>query len=89
MSVRVVARIRPLLKAELDKEVIVSSSGADDDGRPTTVHIPNPKNECETYSFRFNSVYGAEESQQDLFDGEGSPLIQLPRPRFTKLTHHP
>jgi hypothetical protein len=64
MSVRVVARIRPLLKSELDKDTIVTSDGS-------VVKIPNPKNAGEEYSFQFNSVYGSEASQQDLFDAEG------------------
>ena len=65
MSVRVVARIRPLLKSELDKDTIVS---ADDS---SVIKIPNPKNEGEQYSFQFNSVYGSEATQQALFEGEG------------------
>ena len=67
MSVKVVARVRPLLKAELDKDTIVSADGA-------VVRIPNPKNESENYSFQFNSVYNSEVKQQELFDNEGRPL---------------
>ena len=65
MSVRVVARIRPLLKSELDKDTIVAADGP-------VVRIPNPKNESEDFSFQFNSVYGADATQQELFDGEGT-----------------
>ncbi|KAK3492040.1 uncharacterized protein B0T23DRAFT_316743 [Neurospora hispaniola] len=50
MSVRVVARIRPLLKKELDKDVIVRAASTDE-GKPfTIVKIPNPKNETEEFS---------------------------------------
>jgi hypothetical protein len=69
MSVRVVARIRPLLKSELDKDTIVMVDSKDDQN--TIVRIPNPKNEGESFSFQFNSVHGQEASQQDLFDNEG------------------
>ena len=72
MSVRVVARIRPLLKAELDKDTIVSANSVDGQSPPTIVRVPNPKNEGEDFSFQFNSVYGPEATQQDLFDGEGT-----------------
>ena len=73
MSVRVIARIRPLLKSELDKDTIVSAVGTDNDSAapPTIVRIPNPKNECEDFSFQFNSVYEQCTTQQDIFDGEG------------------
>lgn len=72
MSVRVVARIRPLLKNEIEKDVIVSSSGerATPDSK-TVVRIPNPKNDAELYSFQFSSVYDQAATQQDIFDNEG------------------
>ena len=70
MSVRVVARIRPLLKNEIDKDTIVEACGTNSDA-PNVVRVPNPKNEAENYSFQFNSVYDRESSQQDIFDNEG------------------
>ena len=73
MSVRVVARIRPLLKAELNKDIVVTASGAaDENGKGNTVvTIPNPKNDGENFNFQFNSVYGPEANQQELFEKEG------------------
>ena len=70
---RVVARIRPLLKAELDRDTIVTAISTDSDSAklPTIVRIPNPKNENEDFNFQFNSVYDQEATQQDLFDNEG------------------
>ena len=70
MSVRVVARIRPLLKAELDKDVIVEASPSGNEGS-TIVRIPNPRNETEAYSFQFNNVYDSTATQQQIFDDEG------------------
>ena len=68
MAIRVVARIRPQQESELGKDVIVSTgSNNDASSRPNLVKIPNPKNEAETFSFQFNSVYGFEASQQDVF----------------------
>src|SRR5579859_2809194 len=79
MSVRVVARIRPLLKKESEKDVIVSAASS----RPehphtnsTIVRIPNPKNEAEMYSFQFNSVYGQGVTQQEVFDNEVAPTVK-------------
>lgn len=69
MSVRVIARIRPLLKAEIKKDVIVEAAGDPANSR-TIVRIPNPKNEAEAFSFQFNSVYGQDASQAQLFDTE-------------------
>lgn len=70
MSVRVVARVRPLLKAEFEKDQIVSIQDGSDN-TPSIVKIPNPKNLSEEYSFQFNSVYGQDSTQQQLFDAEG------------------
>ena len=72
MSVRVVARVRPLLKSENGRDQVVSShNGADN--KPSVVKIPNPKNFVEEYSFQFNSVYGQDSTQQDVFENEGPP----------------
>jgi hypothetical protein len=74
MSVRVVARIRPLLKAEIEKDVIVTAAPtqtASASSQSQVLRIPNPKNEAELYSFQFNSVYEQETSQQELFENEG------------------
>lgn len=71
MSVRVVARIRPLLEKELDKDIIVRADSVEE-GKPTTiVKIPSPKNEAEEFSFAFNSVYDQNTSQEALFTTEG------------------
>ncbi len=77
MSVRVVARIRPLLEKELDKDVIVHTAG--NDGKTgQIVKIPNPKNEAEDFSFTFNGVYDQPTTQEELFSAEGMRLIQSP-----------
>lgn len=77
MSVRVVARIRPLLKPELEKDTIVTAaaSGSEHASSPTVVKIPNPKNDSEYFSFQFNSVYEQYATQQDIFDNEGAPTL--------------
>jgi hypothetical protein len=62
-----------LLKQELDKDTIVTVDTPEDPtANPTTVRIPNPKNESESFSFQFNSVYGQDATQQQIFDSEGS-----------------
>lgn len=73
MSVRVIARIRPLLKSEHERDVIVEAIDADaaNSTRPSIVKIPNPKNLSEDFTFQFNGVYGQQASQQELFDAEG------------------
>ena len=77
MSVRVVARIRPLLEKELDKDVIVHADRVDD-GKPLTlVKIPSPKNGAEEFSFAFNSVYEQATSQEALFTAEGRSECSL------------
>jgi hypothetical protein len=78
MSVRVVARIRPLLKAELDRDIIVqgtSSSDNDSNEEINTIRIPNPRNEGEDFSFQFNSVYDMQATQEDIFQNEGTKLF--------------
>lgn len=77
MSVRVVARIRPLLSNEQAKHVIVSaaSSKSESPSNPTVVSIPNPKNEAEVFSFQFNRVYEQEATQEQLFE-EIAPTVK-------------
>lgn len=71
-SVRVVARIRPLLRTELRKDVIIEAAqnSRDSPGNPTIVRIPNPKNAGEEFSFQFNSVYDQEATQDAIFQAE-------------------
>lgn len=79
-SVRVVARVRPLLKSELNKDTIITtaSSHGEDSNKANIVRIPNPKNAGEDFSFQFNSVYDQEATQQDIFDNEGGlPIYDL------------
>ncbi|CAK7266706.1 hypothetical protein SEPCBS57363_002226 [Sporothrix epigloea] len=77
MSVRVVARVRPLLPKELDKDVIVRVEPIAEGGGPhNVVKIPNPKNEAEEFSFTFNGVYGQATSQEELFNAEVAPHIK-------------
>ncbi|CAN9414136.1 unnamed protein product [Alternaria sp. RS040] len=76
MSVRVVARIRPLLKQELDKDTIVTAETLDGETTPAVVRIPSPKNEAESFSFQFSSVYEQDATQQQLFDAEIAPTVK-------------
>ncbi|RVX75206.1 hypothetical protein B0A52_00558 [Exophiala mesophila] len=75
MSVRVVARIRPLLKSEIEKDQILSSHPGPD-GNTSIVKIPNPKNLAEEYSFQFNNVYDQDSTQQEIFDAEVTPTVK-------------
>jgi hypothetical protein len=76
MSVRVVARVRPLLKSEREDDIIVRSADATDGSRSSLLKIPNPKNLSEEYSFQFNSVYGQESTQQEIFEAEVTPTVK-------------
>jgi hypothetical protein len=67
----VIARLRPLLDKELDKDVIVQAGGEQDGKGSKMVRIPNPKNEAEEFSFAFNSVYDMGTTQEELFTNEG------------------
>ncbi|KAK7728273.1 hypothetical protein SLS63_006721 [Diaporthe eres] len=71
MSVRVVARIRPLLEGEAEKDVIVRADSKDGSKKPTVVKIPNPKNESEDFNFSFGGVYDQSATQEALFTAEG------------------
>ena len=84
MSVRVVARIRPLLKSENEKDAIVEAIGIDagSSARPSIVKIPNPKNFAEDFTFHFSSVYDQQATQQELFDTEGKLTESLIRPTW-------
>ncbi|KAK0611371.1 kinesin motor domain-containing protein [Immersiella caudata] len=76
MSVRVVARIRPLLEKEHGKDVIVRADRVEE-GKPLTiVKIPSPKNESEEFSFAFNGVYEQSTTQEELFTAEVAPHLK-------------
>lgn len=72
-TVRVVARIRPFLGSkELEKDRIVYGEKSEEsDTTLNVVRIPNPRNESEIFSFKFNAVYDMEASQEELFTQEG------------------
>lgn len=76
MSVRVVARVRPLLKSEREDDIIVRSAGAKDGSRSSLLKVPNPKNLSEEYSFQFSSVYEQESTQQEIFEAEVAPTVK-------------
>ena len=59
-SVRIVARIRPLLSHEHANDIVVTSEG-------NSIKIPNPKNEKELFTFPFNAVYPMESDQAQIF----------------------
>ncbi|KAG5928723.1 hypothetical protein E4U42_000087 [Claviceps africana] len=76
MSVRVVARIRPLLEKELDKDIIVRPDCVEA-GKPNTIiKIPSPKNGAEEFSFAFNAVYDQSTSQETLYTSEVQPHLK-------------
>ena len=68
MSIKVVARVRPLLNTEIDRDIIVQTQTTEEH---PVVRIPNPKNSAESFSFKFNSVYDQEATQQNIFENEG------------------
>ncbi|KAI3396066.1 hypothetical protein diail_483 [Diaporthe ilicicola] len=72
MSVRVVARIRPLLDGEVEKDVIVRADSKDGSKKPNVVKVPNPKNESEDFNFSFGGVYDQSATQEALFTAEGT-----------------
>lgn len=71
MSVRVVARLRPLLKSEREADVIVEPATPPNADTNSIVRIPNPKNAAESFSFNFSRVYDQEATQQQVFENEG------------------
>lgn len=73
MTIRVVARIRPVHQTELERDTIVKVAGIDGEA-PTLVKVPNPKNEHEDFTFQFSSVYTEAAEQQIIFDNEGASM---------------
>ena len=70
MTIRVVARIRPVQHNESQKDIIVQATGPDD-GIPKMIKIPNPKKQNEDFTFQFSGVYGEDTQQQTIYDNEG------------------
>jgi hypothetical protein len=77
----VVARIRPLLDKELDKDTIVRAESSQDGMPMNIVKIPNPKNFSEEFSFTFNGVYDMGTTQEELFTKEGTRKSGRQSPR--------
>ncbi|KAL8998458.1 MAG: hypothetical protein Q9169_002495 [Polycauliona sp. 2 TL-2023] len=75
-GIRVVARIRPQHSSEVSKDCILSATGPDGDANSTVVRIPSFKNQNETFSFQFSSVYDQASTQQTIFDNEITPTIK-------------
>ncbi|SZF01241.1 unnamed protein product [Blumeria hordei] len=76
MSVRVVARIRPLLSSENEKDTIIHVE-SNEEGKPSNVvRIPNPKKEAEDFSFTFNAVYDQMATQDEFFVNEVAPHVK-------------
>ena len=73
-GIRVVARVRPQHKNELEKDVIVSTANNDSGA---TVKIPNPKKESETYAFQFGGAYDQTATQQEIYEHESKRLSTL------------
>lgn len=59
-QVRIVARIRPVLGNEIEKDVVVSSEG-------NSISMPNPKSGKEIFTFPFHSVYDTKSDQAQMF----------------------
>ncbi|KAF4627302.1 hypothetical protein G7Y89_g10849 [Cudoniella acicularis] len=72
----IVARIRPLLDNELDKDIIVTADSSQDGKPMNIVRIPSPKNESEEFSFQFNGVYDMGTTQEELFTNEVAPTLK-------------
>lgn len=93
MSVRVVARIRPLLEGEAEKDIIVRADSHDGSKKATVVKIPNPKNESEDFNFSFGGVYDQSATQEALFTAEGRlpfvPCISQAQPLTDALPQSP
>ena len=97
-TVRVIARVRPLLKTEIEHDKIIETCSSptsaahkshSETGQPVgpsdTIKIPNPKNPGEKYSFQFQSVYDSEATQQEIFEKEVSSTV---KPLFTSPNGH-
>lgn len=68
-NVHIIARIRPLLNDEVEKDIVVRTEG-------TAITIPNPKNQRENFTFPFNAVHDMESDQKQLF-AEGETTTEV------------
>lgn len=63
-TIRIIARVRPLLGGEIEEDIVVHTEG-------TAISVPNPKNGNENYTFKFNATHNAKSNQALLFaEGE-------------------
>lgn len=61
----------------MEKDRIVYGEKSEDNETLNVIRIPNPRNEAEVFSFRFNAVYDMEASQEELFTQEGNSCFVL------------
>jgi hypothetical protein len=71
-AVRVVVRIRPMSSKEMqDARTVVAVANSE----RAEVKISNPKSEKESKTFTFDSTYGADATQKQIYDITASPIV--------------
>lgn len=74
-KVKIAARLRPRIKGELDDEG-VRVVHAEDDG-PSSICVTNPRDISQVFKFPFTSCYDQTSTQEDIFQADVEPLIDV------------
>ncbi|KAI0254619.1 P-loop containing nucleoside triphosphate hydrolase protein [Lactifluus subvellereus] len=73
-SVKIVARLRPPIPGELSDDGIKIITS--DDGL-SAIYVNNPRDQSQVFKFPFSSCYGHDSRQEDIFETDVKPLIDV------------
>ncbi|KAG9016708.1 hypothetical protein FRB90_002430 [Tulasnella sp. 427] len=68
LKIKTIVRLRPSIKSEQPDSGIVIDS-------PTTISVVNPRNPVESFRFKYQSVFGPDASQEDIWDKDVQELL--------------
>ncbi|KAG9045400.1 hypothetical protein FS837_006360 [Tulasnella sp. UAMH 9824] len=68
LKIKTIVRLRPSIKTEQpDNGIVIDSS--------TSLSVVNPRNPVESFRFKYQSVYGPQASQEDIWDKDVQELL--------------
>ncbi|KAG8216883.1 P-loop containing nucleoside triphosphate hydrolase protein [Butyriboletus roseoflavus] len=73
-KIKIAARLRPRLENEIDDEGIQITHTP---GGPSHISVPNPRDLSQVFNFPFTSCYDQSSIQEDIFEQDVRPLIDV------------
>ncbi|KAH7919038.1 kinesin-domain-containing protein [Leucogyrophana mollusca] len=74
-KIKIAARLRPRIHDEIDDDGV--SITHSNDGRPSQISVANPRDPTQIFNFPFTSCYDQSSTQEELFENDVQPLINV------------